>query len=58
MSKIGQYVLEQQEAGILPDFSDDNQYGDILYEPRNRERCTKTEEQADADTFRQDGDRG
>jgi hypothetical protein len=57
MSKIGQYVLELQEAGILPDFSDDNQYGEILNEPRDTERCTNPKDKADTDSIRQDGDR-
>jgi|TARA_R110002124_G_scaffold24313_3_gene89137 hypothetical protein len=57
MSKIGQYVLELQEAGILPDFSDDNQYGEYLNESRNTERCTDPKGKTDADPIRQDGDR-
>ena len=28
MSKIGSYVLDQQESGNLPDFSDSIQYGE------------------------------
>jgi hypothetical protein len=57
MSKIGQYVLEQQEAGILPDFSDDNQYEEMLNESTDRKRCAKAKDKTDADSIRQDGDR-
>ena len=28
MSKIGSYILDQQESGNLPDFSDSIQYGE------------------------------
>ncbi|HAW77519.1 MAG TPA: hypothetical protein DCW74_17530 [Alteromonas australica] len=28
MSKIGSYILDQQESGNLPDFSDNIQYGE------------------------------
>jgi hypothetical protein len=57
MSKMGQYVLGLQEAGILPDFSDDNQLGEIPDESRDREGCAKTKGEADADPIREDGDR-
>jgi|TARA_X000001036_G_C20646668_1_gene793297 hypothetical protein len=57
MSKMGQYVLGLEEAGILPDFNDDDQLGEILDESRNRKECTKTKDQADTDPVRQDGDR-